>query len=74
MSWEIADIYHGFQISVLQLRSGRWVTTVERLPEPRKAIGTAGPCEGVCVPGEFNSQDAAVDAAKNHIDQKHVQR
>lgn len=72
MDWKRAQ-YKGFFISVMKLRGGRWVATVEALPT-KGAMSTAGPGEGDAVRGEFDSEEAAVEAGKRYVDRKVAQR
>lgn len=69
----VRRIHRGFYTSVAKLRIGGWTATVGALPE-RGAMATAGPGEGTIVSGDFESEEAAVNAAKKYIDQKHSQR
>ena len=65
-------IYRKFQIWVTQLHGGAWVSSVEALPE-KGAMFTSGP--GKQGPaGEFDSEEAAVEAAMRYIDAKWAQR
>jgi hypothetical protein len=65
--------YKRFHIWPVQLRQGKWGATVHRSPS-RGAMATAGPSGGEAVPGDFDSKEAAIEAAKEYIDRKHVQQ
>lgn len=66
--------YKDFSISVLKQQAGSWVATVETLGPQRGAMAVPGPGQGEPGPGEFGSEDAAMDAAKAHIDRHRAQR
>ena len=68
MSWQERGTYEGHSIWVMQLRKGKWSASVVALPQSG-VIATAGPGD-VCVPGEFDSENDAVDAAKQYLEQK----
>jgi hypothetical protein len=70
MDWRILIRYKGFSISVLKLPLGRWLASIETLGPKRGVMAVPGPGQGEPVPGEFDSEDAAVEAAKAHIDRK----
>ncbi len=75
MSWQVRGPYRGYNIWVMQQqrkRNRKWVASVEVLPEVG-VMATAGPGkEGV--PGEFDSEDDAKDAAKRYIEKRQQQR
>ncbi len=73
MEWEQKEIvYQGFAIWIGKGRKEDWMASVNALPE-QGAMATAGPGEGHIL-GPFNSREAAVEAAKEYIDQKQQQR
>ena len=55
-------IYKGWFVEVTKLPTGSWMATVEASP------GKADPV------GKFDSQEAAVKAAKRYIDDRRVER
>lgn len=65
--------YKGFSISVFKPPSGRWLASIETLGPKRGVMAVPGPGQGEPVPGEFDSGDGAVEAAKSHIDHKRGQ-
>ncbi len=73
MEWEMKEIpYKGFAIWVGKGRKGDWIASVNALPE--RAGATAGPGEGEVVPGDFDSRDAVIEAAKRRINEIQEQR
>ena len=72
MNWQDRGLYRSNFIWVIQLRNGKWIASVAALPEAG-ALATPGPGEQ-CVPGEFDSEDDAVAAAKKYIDEQQRQR
>ena len=62
--------YKGFSISVLKLPSGRWFASIEKLGPKRGMMTLSGPGQGEPVPGEYDSENAAVEAAKLHFECK----
>lgn len=73
MEWRTITYCAGFSISAAKLPSGCWKATVEALGVSR-AVDTAGPGEGAALPGEFDSEEAAVDAAKIYINDRLMER
>ena len=78
MEWEEKEIiyhgfaYHGFVIWVGKRREGDWLASVSALPE-RGAMYVAGPGEGHIL-GPSESRNAAVNAAKEYVDERQRQR
>ncbi len=66
MDWNVSD-YQGYKISTGRLPTGRWKATISGIPVTG-STATAPPGSGEPVPGEFDSEEAALDAAKKHID------
>jgi hypothetical protein len=58
----------GFSISVLKLPSGRWFASIETLSPKPGVMAVPGPGQGEPVPGDFDSENAAVEVAKLHIE------
>ena len=67
MKWKEKPRFAGFLIWVAEFE-GHWIASIAALPQ-RGAGATAGPGEMV-VPGEFTTEESAVEAAKNYIAQK----
>ena len=61
MDWEIKDIYRDFVIWVIKRSDGKHLTEVV-LASPGISTGRHA------VPGEFDSPEAAVEAARRYID------
>ena len=72
MNWQDRGLYRSNFIWVIQLRNGKWIASVAALPEAG-VLATPGPGEQ-CVPGELDSEDDAVAAAKKCIDEQQRQR
>lgn len=68
MDWKQIESYRNFLIWVLEHRDGRYWASVTSLPE-HGAMATAPP-GAVCVPEDFDSERAAVHAAKAYIEQQ----
>lgn len=68
VEWEMKEIpYKGFSISVGKGREGKWKASVFKYP--KRAGAPPGPGGGEVVPGDFDSRDAAIEAAERHIDE-----
>jgi hypothetical protein len=73
MDWRIGMRYKGFSISVSKPPSGGWLASIETFGPKRGVMAVPGPGRGEPVPGEFDSEHDAVEAAKSHIDRKGAQ-
>ncbi len=60
-----------FVIWVGEHPKGHWIVSYSIGPRPGQAMAIAGPGEGDVVSGEFETQDAALEAAKKAIDEKY---
>jgi len=65
MSLKKAELYRGFNVYTEELRSGVWGISVVEVPPGDDAIRP--PTQGR-VPGEHPSKEAALEAARAHID------
>jgi hypothetical protein len=72
MNWRDRGRYRSNLIWVIQMRNGKWIASAAALPA-EGVLATPGPGDQ-CVPGEFDSEDDAVAAAKQYIDEKQRQR
>ena len=60
-----------FFIWVGEHPKGYWIVSYSAGPPPVGAAFVAGPGEGHAVSGEFETRDAAVEAAKRAIDERY---
>jgi hypothetical protein len=66
MNLEKSKIYKAHRIHPTRLTSGSWITSIVKLGVPKE--GNAGPpVERIW--GDYPSEDAAISAAKQYIDQ-----
>lgn len=75
MDWKEIGPYRDFLIWVRQLRGGRWtaaVTCLSQQPASR-AISTL-PLDEMVLPEGFESEAAAIEAAKRHVNREHQRR
>ena len=72
MSLKKVELYRGFNIYREGLRSGIWGISVVEIP-PEDADGIRAPSQGR-VPGEYQSKEAALEAARAHIDRMQKNR
>ena len=73
MGLKKSELYRGFNVFTAQLRVGVWVFSVVEIPSSEGMAGTRAPNQGR-VPGEHPSKEAAVLAARMHIDRIHKNR
>ena len=73
MTLKKTELYRGFHIFVEQVRPGAWVFAAVQIPSLEDVRGVRAPNQGR-VPGEHPSKDAAVSAARAHIDRIHKNR
>ena len=66
MSLKKSELYRGFNIYTEELRTGIWGISVVEVPSGEADIIRA-PSQGR-VPGEHPSKEAALEAARAHID------
>jgi len=67
MSLKKTELYRGFSIFSEQVRPGIWGFSVVEVPSSEGANATRSPKHGR-VPGEHPSKEAALLAARAHID------
>jgi hypothetical protein len=61
------DLYRGFHIFVEQVRAGVWGVSTIEVPSLENANRARSPNRGR-LPGEHPSKEAALSAARTHID------
>jgi len=66
MSLKKVELYRGFNIYMEQLQTGKWGTSVVEVPSD-EVSSLRTPTQGR-LPGGFQSKDAALEAARAHID------
>ena len=66
MSLKKTELYRGFNIYTEERQAGAWGISVVEVPSGEAGIGR-GPNQGR-VPGGFQSKEAALEAARAHID------
>jgi hypothetical protein len=66
MSLKKIELYRGFNIYTEEVRAGTWGISVVEVPSGEAGI-VRGPNQGR-VPGGFQSKEAALEAARAHID------
>jgi hypothetical protein len=72
MSLKKAELYRGFNIYTEEVRAGIWGISVVEVPSGESG-SVRGPNQGR-VPGEFRSKEAALEAARAHIDRMQKNR
>jgi hypothetical protein len=66
-------LYRGYNIYTGEVRVGSWVFSVIEIPASDEAGTVRSPQQGR-VPGEYQSKEAALEAARAHIDRIHKNR
>jgi hypothetical protein len=75
MDWQQIGPHREYRIWVQALRSGQWVAALAPLAMPPESTPGVGPISGeMILPEGFESQAAAVEAAKRYIDREHERR
>lgn len=72
MTLKKVEHYRGFIVYAEEVRAGIWGTSVIEVP-PGEAHVTRTPSQGR-LPGEFQSKDSALEAARAHIDRMQKNR
>jgi hypothetical protein len=73
MSLKKVELYRGFSIYVEEVRVGIWGISVIAVPSSEARDPIRPPSQGR-VPGEYQSKEAAVAAARVHIDRINTNR
>ena len=75
MDWQQIGPHREYRIWVQALRSGQWVAALAPLAMPPESTPGVAPISGeMILPEGFESQAAAVEAAKRHINREHERR
>jgi hypothetical protein len=73
MSLKKVELYRGFNIHAEEVRAGTWGISAVEIPSSEAMDPIRPPSQGR-VPGEFQSKEAAVAAARAHIDRINTNR
>ena len=74
MDWQVIEPHRDAVIWVRELRAGCWMAAVTPLPVPPASMpGVASPAGEMVLREEFESQTAAVEAAKRYLHREHEQ-
>jgi len=73
MGLKKTELYRGFNVFTEQVRVGTWAFSVVEIPSSEGTASVRAPNQGR-VPGAHPSKDAAVLAARMHIDRIHKNR
>ena len=73
MSLKKIELYRGFNIFTEAVRDGIWGFSVIEVPASGEGGGGRTPHQGR-VPGEYQSKESALEAARAHIDRIHRNR
>lgn len=73
MGLKKTELYRGFNVFTEQVRVGTWAFSLVEIPSSEGTAGIRAPNQGR-VPGEHPSKEAAVLAARMHIDRIHKNR
>jgi hypothetical protein len=61
------ELYRGFNIFAEEIRTGTWAIAVLEVPASESGGAARPPSQGR-VPGEYQSKESALSAARTHID------
>ena len=73
MSLKKVELYRGFNIYVEEIRAGVWGISAVEIPSSEARNPIRPPSQGR-VPGEYQSKETALAAAKMHIDRINTNR
>lgn len=73
MNLKKIELYRGFNIFTEAVRAGIWGFSVIEVPASEEAGSVRTPHQGR-VPGEYQSKESALEAARAHIDRIHKNR
>jgi hypothetical protein len=73
MGLKKVGLYRGYNVYTGEVRVGSWGFSVLEIPASEEAGTVRSPQQGR-VPGEYQSKEAALEAARAHIDRIHKNR
>jgi hypothetical protein len=74
MSLKKVELYRGFNIYAEEVRSSTWRISVVEIPSSEAMDPSIRPPSQGRVPGEYQSKEAAIAAARVHIDRINTNR
>lgn len=73
MALKKSELYRGFNLFTEEVRAGAWSVAAVEIPPPEPGAHPRPPQQGR-LPGEHPSKEAALAAARAHIDRVHLNR